>query len=182
MFPASSFIHGMFEYGIHIKRLLPNRNDMVEIREASLRDVEAIVELNKKLADIHAEIDEIYKRGCETSKGFRNHVESLISSENASLLVAEMDGRVAGYMIGLIEKPRPFLKLEKIGRISDAYVDFEYRKKGVGRALLNRLLEWFRSNGVEYITLSVDVRNRAGYSFWRKMGFEDWMVRMIRRV
>ncbi len=85
-------------------------------------------------------------------------------------------------MIGLIEKPRPFLKLEKIGRISNACVDFDYRRKGVGKALLNKLFEWFRSNGVEYITLSVDVRNRDGYSFWRKMGFDDWMVRMIRRV
>ncbi len=84
----------MFEYGIHIKRLLPNRNAMMKIREASLQDVEAIVELNKQLADIHAEIDEIYKKGCETSEGFRNHVESLISSENALVLVAEIDGRM----------------------------------------------------------------------------------------
>ncbi len=156
---------------------------MVTVRKARLEDVDEIARINKQLADMHAEMDEIYKKGAKVEEGFRKHVENLLSSkDDALVVVAEEDGNIIGYMIGVVESARPFLKIKKMGRISDACVGADHRKKGIGEKMFNFLLDWFREKGVEYITLSFDHRNEGARAFWRKMGFEEWMVRVIKRI
>ncbi len=154
----------------------------MRVRKATKNDIESIVMLNKELADMHHNIDRIYKEGQAVATSFKKYLESIIDKENVLVIVAELDDKVVGYMIGVIEQQRPFLNLKKAGRISDAYVDENYRNRGIGKAMFEELKSWFKKNGINFLTLSVDVRNKDGYAFWKKMGFEEWMVRMKMKI
>ncbi|MBU7044269.1 MAG: hypothetical protein HXS47_11815 [Theionarchaea archaeon] len=35
------------------------------------------------------------------------------------------------------------------------------------------MYEWFQKKGISRIQLRVAIGNRAGYSFWKKQGFEE---------
>lgn len=76
--------------------------------------------------------------------------------------VATYEGVVVGFAVGL--------KKEGFNKIGGLYVLPEYQKKGVGGALLNKLLEWF---GVEKdIKLNVAVHNDNAIRFYEMNGFE----------
>jgi len=55
--------------------------------------------------------------------------------------------------------------------VQDLYVEARSRRRGVGRALVAKLLEEARAIGVERIDLEVLSTNEAATGFWRSMGF-----------
>jgi len=46
--------------------------------------------------------------------------------------------------------------------------------------MLNEMLAWFRSLGIDRVELRVASMNTIGYSFGRKHGFADYMYIMYR--
>jgi len=89
-----------------------------------------------------------------------------------------MRGNVIAYFIGAIEKARPFVMPDNIGRISDAYVSEEYRRRGLGKQMLDELVKWFKENGIKHTELSVDSRNKIAIKAWKKFGFCEFMKKM----
>ena len=78
-------------------------------------------------------------------------------------LAAELDGRMAGYLLARL---RPgFCDLGSLA-IAPAY-----RRAGVGRALLAELEQRSKAAGVSEIQLEVRTSNRSGLAFWRQVGF-----------
>lgn len=57
------------------------------------------------------------------------------------------------------------------GMIYHTSVREEYRRQGIGEALVEKLLEAYREIGINKTMLVVFERNKAGNAFWEKMGF-----------
>lgn len=68
------------------------------------------------------------------------------------------------------------------------YVAPSWRNQGVGRILINAVLEYARANNHQTIACMVHERNDGGFAFYRRLGFfeacrlNDGMVVMVRRV
>ncbi len=148
------------------------------VRTATRKDIPEILRLNALLSDFHVRIDPYYKSGEETAGGFKLVLENLFDDEKTNILVADKGNGLAGYFIGMIQPPKPFLRPEKTGRISDAFVEQAFRGRGLGEKMFDRLVEWFKENGIRHIELSVDARNPEGIGAWRKYGFKDFMIKM----
>ena len=146
-----------------------------KIRKATLNDINVIVELHKELVDYHRKIDKYYKPGSKTRKGFRKYLLEIIRKRKIKILVAETDNKIVGYFIGTIEKPRPSVVPKRIGKITDAFVEEKYRRFGIGRAMFNELIQWFKKNKIKHIELRVDSRNEIGIKAWQKLGFKEFM-------
>ena len=86
--------------------------------------------------------------------------------------------KVIGYLIGKIEKPKPYAAPEKIGKVASAFVSEKYRRKGVGKKTVEKLLEWFKENKIKHIELNVDSRNKIGLGAWKKFGFFEFQKKM----
>jgi len=56
----------------------------------------------------------------------------------------------------------------KFACVVDLYVEPEYRKCGVGKALLESVKEWTKSRGLEYLELSVLEENLIGRNFYER--------------
>ncbi len=86
------------------------------------------------------------------------------------LLVAERDGKVAGVARGDLRYG--------LGRISFVYLLPEHRRHGLGSALVRDLLGFFREQGVEHVTLGVDISNEDATAVWRRLGFTEYSREM----
>lgn len=88
----------------------------------------------------------------------------LTANQASILLVAEMDGRLVGY-VGC------WLLVDEV-HISTLAVHPEFRKRGVARRLLISVLQQSVREGAELATLEVRVSNYAAIDLYESFGFE----------
>lgn len=96
------------------------------------------------------------------------------------VLIAEVDGTLAGFIHGFPRVALPVVDLAPTARIGDLHVHEAHRRRGIGRALVNAFVEQTANAGyprIEVGTLTADARAVA---FWRAMGFGDWQVSLVR--
>lgn len=79
-------------------------------------------------------------------------------------LVAEADGRVVGYVIGVI-------RWGETGHILAIAVDPPYQRQRIGSALMAGILDRLRVKGARIIRLEVRKSNRTAQQFYLKLGF-----------
>jgi ribosomal protein S18 acetylase RimI-like enzyme len=152
----------------------------MKVREASMEDIKFIESLSMKLMNYHLQFDEYYRSRHENVDP--SYFERLIKSEDSNLFVAEDNGIIVGYLAGKIEKRAPVFEVDKRGWIDSAYVLKEYRGRGIGKELTERMLEWFKEKGIKCVEVSVDARNQVGYGLWKSLGFKTWQFVMKKRI
>jgi ribosomal-protein-alanine N-acetyltransferase len=82
-----------------------------------------------------------------------------------SFLVAEKSGMVVGYVIARL--------IGRKGHIIAIAVAPEYRRRGIGRALMRSVTQVLKSQGAEELFLEVRASNRAAIRFYEKQGFKQ---------
>ena len=97
-------------------------------------------------------------------------------------VVAEVDGRVAGFMLGDV-RGGEFGIEEPSGWIEVIGVDPDYAGRGVGRALAEAILERFRERGVRAVRTVVDVSMPDIEKFFVSRGFTpDTLRPFVKRL
>lgn len=81
-------------------------------------------------------------------------------------LVAEVQGRIVGYIIGVI-------RWGLTGHILAIAVDPPYRMRAVGTALMTNILDRLRTKGAKQVRLEVRKSNMAARRFYLKIGFVE---------
>jgi ribosomal protein S18 acetylase RimI-like enzyme len=86
------------------------------------------------------------------------------------VLVAEVDGRLGGYV--RLGRVFPIPANDHVLQISGIAVDPAVRRRGVGRLLLDAAIGEARSRGARRLTLRVLAHNEAAVGLYRSAGFE----------
>ena len=81
-------------------------------------------------------------------------------------LVAEIQGRIVGYVIGVI-------RWGLTGHILAIAVDPPYRMRAVGTALMTNILDRLCMKGAKQVRLEVRKSNMAARRFYLKLGFVE---------
>jgi len=96
-------------------------------------------------------------------------IEQLLRNESSGiLLVAHENMKVIGVAVAT---SLPSTESGSMLIVQDLYVEPRSRRRGIGRALIAKLLEEARAIGVERIDLEILSTNEAATGFWRSMGF-----------
>jgi len=61
-----------------------------------------------------------------------------------------------------------------LGHISLVYLKPEARGKGGGKELVRELVTGFRGEGLEHVSLNVELPNDEALAYWRRLGFTDY--------
>jgi len=83
------------------------------------------------------------------------------------------DGKLAGFLEASI---RPFVEdceTDNVGYLEGWFVDTEYRKRGIGRALVTAAEEWARSKGATEMASDAEIGNDPSLSAHLKLGYEE---------
>ena len=91
-------------------------------------------------------------------------------------LVAEVDGKVAGFMLGEVRSGEFGLE-EPTGWIEVLGVDPAQRGKALGRRMAESIVEYFRSQGAHSVRTLVDEEREDIRSFFHSLGFEPSTLR-----
>ncbi|KYD26132.1 MULTISPECIES: GNAT family N-acetyltransferase [Bacillaceae] len=99
----------------------------------------------------------------------RSQIEAMQNEENSTILVAEADGKLVGYLVarGGSARRNKHTVYIVIGVLAS------YRGKGIGTMLFAELERWARTKGIHRLELTVVVNNQRAVSLYRKMGFEQ---------
>ena len=135
----------------------------VTVRAATAADVEAICRIhNQGISDRVATLDTTQRTGDDTSKWL------LERGPRHPVLVADLDGAVVGWASLNQFNPRP-----AYNHVADfsVYVERGMRGKGIGRELLEALIERARAIGFHKMVLAAMAFNDAGLGLYRRAGF-----------
>jgi ribosomal protein S18 acetylase RimI-like enzyme len=95
------------------------------------------------------------------------HVDEDCAVNPSGVFVAEEDGRVVGYISTRID-----IDSGK-GRIPNLAVDKSVRGQGIGRALIDHALEYFREQGMAFAMIETMVNNPVGQHLYPSCGFVE---------
>lgn len=91
-------------------------------------------------------------------------LRQLHSTNPDGFLVAEADGKILGYVIGII-------RWGKTGHILSIAVDPSHRRQGIGSALMASIMARLRAKGARVIRLEVRKSNLGAQQFYLNLGF-----------
>jgi GNAT superfamily N-acetyltransferase len=142
------------------------------LRTACQTDLEAIAGLWLVMMDDHCRFDARFAVSAASQDFFLINMRSLLHSFDHCIVVAEAGtGEIAAYGLGsIVDNPAMYI-LPRYGFLVEMMVDPRWRRRGLGTALWQRLVLWFRSHGIQTVQLNVSVSNETGQAFWRSLGF-----------
>jgi ribosomal protein S18 acetylase RimI-like enzyme len=110
---------------------------------------------------------------CEENRNYwLELVYKLLAENREALIVAEENNKIVGYLLYKLDASYPFKVKEKWAYISDLYVLPEYRRRGIGNALINQMEEIVKKSGIYKVRLLVWGENTNALEFYKKLGFK----------
>ena len=137
-----------------------------------------LLALWRELVQSEAAIDSRAGVQPQGGEAFRRNLPLWMERDDAQVLVAEANGRVLGYAIGLIQENVPVFSLARYGQLSDIYVAKPWRGRGVAMDLYGTVENWFRTQGVSVVQANVLHGDAASQRVLRGLGFEDYMLHL----
>lgn len=107
-----------------------------------------------------------------------------VGSSNGKLLIAEIEGVVAGYVAIAIEDGKdssPCIKMKRMGYVPDFVVLRKYQKQGIGKKLLTSAEQYIKSKDCEYVSLDVTTGNSA-FDFYKKHGYKEYSTNLKKKI
>lgn len=101
----------------------------------------------------------------------RKNIEGLQNQANYVFFLAYYNGSLAGLANCFINFST--FKAKQLINIHDFAVDVKFRRKGIGEAMMNRIVDYCNTNDMCKITLEVRHDNLGAQNLYRKMGFVE---------
>lgn len=96
------------------------------------------------------------------------------------------DDKAIGLIMGTIAKYDEYDYLDytcpKEGEITELIVTKKVRSSGIGQTLMNKMEEYFKNIGCEYIKVDVFGYNDNGLNFYKKNGYHTRMEIMMKKI
>jgi GNAT superfamily N-acetyltransferase len=104
---------------------------------------------------------------------------ALVEDRGALVLAGTIDDAVVGYAVAVTEVLRTG---DRLGIVTDVYVEPEAREVGVGEALLDRVVAWCEEAGCIGIDALALPGNRQTKNFFESFGFTARAIVVHRRL
>jgi ribosomal protein S18 acetylase RimI-like enzyme len=113
-------------------------------------------------------------------------IEKHIEKNEGVMILAEADGQLIGYGIGHLREEAETDHLEfhptRTGYIPDVFVLNTYRNQGIGKEIIIRIEQYFRGQHYDFVELSVLVKNSLAHDLYIKLGYQDFLIEMQKRL
>ena len=153
---------------------------IIEYEEKYLENVkDLLVELEEYIVSIDKDnLDRVHE-------DYRDKMALIDLKDNKCFLAIE-DTKAIGLIMGKLteydENDYLDYKCPKRGEITELIVTKNTRSKGVGKALINKMEEYFKSLGYEYIIVDIFAYNDNGINFYNKNGYHSRMITSIKKI
>lgn len=156
----------------------------MKILKAGAEDAAEIARLNdavqKMHADHHPDVFKYPTDASEIEKFFHN----LLTADSNVIFIAVDSGRRIGYVWCTIEwkQENPFKYGQDRIYIHQIAVDAAYRRKGVGRRIIQAVEGLAKENNINSIVLDSWEFNQEAQTFFEHLGFSGYNINMWRQM
>ena len=150
------------------------------IRPATPDDLEPLGRLGAALMRTHYGFDprRFLSPGDDPEDGYAWFLGTQLREQDATVIVAEEDGQVIGYVWAGLE-PLSWKELRgPAGFIHDLVVDEQARSRGIARDLLAAAIAWLRDRGAPRAMLWTAAQNTRAQRVFDAAGFRQTMIEM----
>ena len=158
---------------------------IIEYNESYLEDVrDLLVELEEYIVAIDKdELDHVHPE-------YRCKMAILdleeVNENNGKCFLAIEDDKAVGLIMGTIPGYDEFdyldYKCPKRGEITELVVSSKVRSKGIGNLLMEKMENYFKENGCEYVLVDVFAYNENAIKFYDKHGYHARMHVDIKKL
>jgi len=155
---------------------------MVKIRPARPEDYEALCEIIDEVDALHREhLPHIFQKPAGPVRE-RDYLLGLMADDEAGLFVAELEGRLVGFVDVIVRDtvPLPLLVPRRVAIVDNLAVQAGHRRSGIGQALMETAQEWAAARGATSIELNVYAFNQAAIAFYQRLGYQTHSFRLRR--
>lgn len=159
--------------------------EIIEYDDKYLEDVrDLLVELEEYILTIDKDkLDQIHPE-------YRDKMALLdleeVKNNNGKCYLAILNDKAVGLIMGTIPKYDEYdyldYKCPKRGEIIELVVTKNIRSKGIGKLLMKKMEDYFKSVGCEYILVDVFAYNDNAINFYNKNGYHPRMYIDIKKI
>jgi diamine N-acetyltransferase len=152
------------------------------IRQATRADVDAVLPLLDDVDALHRSEMPWLFRPIEIANRAASLDDYFTKPDHALFVAIASDGAMAGMLYLFLRQPAraPIVRPTVIAELDCLAVAAEFRRKGVGRLLVEAALQWARAAGATRTELGVYEFNEAARAFWESVGFQTLSRRLVR--
>lgn len=133
-----------------------------------------------ELQDFERGLEPALPRGEEMADRYLGYVLGRCAGASGRIFLAEEDGAVVGF-VGVLARVVPEPDEEQAyAYVSDLVVLPAYRRRGIGRALLERAEAYARREGARTLRVGVLAKNEAAGRLYRSIGFSDYTIQLTK--
>ena len=130
----------------------------VTVRVATVSDADAIAQLTAQL-------------GYEVAlAAVSARLSRILPREDQRLLVAELDGRLVGWLHAIISE---YVEAEACVVIGGLVVDRGHRRMGIGSLLMEQAEQWAKERGCPIVRLRSSSVRTAAHRFYEELGYTN---------
>lgn len=158
------------------------------IRENIDSDREEILLCVSKLQQHIVDIDPLHRNIIPEgySETYTDKLFKAVAEKEGKIYIAEINGKIAGFIAGSISPEAPGGTLEviptKTAWVRDLYVHEQFRYQGIGKMLMTTLEDYFRSKECKVILLNIFAPNEDSHRFYVDQGYSDRDITMIKEL
>jgi len=160
----------------------------VTIRQATRDDTEALRALYDEFHAFHVRGVPGHLRlpglGEADADEFDRGIESIVESDEATLLVAESGDRLVGLAELYLDPPResPFVVPRRTAKLQSLLVTEDLRGTGLGRALVEAGERWATARGADEITAKTWEFSEGPLVFYESLGYRTLSRELVKAL
>lgn len=154
------------------------------VRPARAADLPAIGRLATMLVEVHHAFDpqRFLRPTPRTAAGYAAYIGAQLEAPEATILVAQRNGAVVGYLYAAVEGVDWISLRGPAGIVHDVAVDPGHRGHGIGRLLMEAALAELAARGAPRVLLSTAEGNTGAQRLFAELGFRRTMIEMTREI
>lgn len=149
-------------------------SDLPVIRRATVEDMPVLRQFEQGVVEAERPFTPRMHAGEQSYYDF----DWLLTSPDAYLAVAELNGELIGSGYARINASKPYLNHTHEAYLGFMYVVPAYRGKGVNALIINSLKKWAFTRHITELRLEVYSHNAPAIKAYEKFGFKPYLLQM----
>lgn len=145
------------------------------LRPARADEIPALRELDRALfvydRNYDPTLDPTWPDGEEAAGWYADRV-----SGDGLFLVAEVEGKLAGYLIAQDTEPESYREPMKVAEMEAFFIAEGHRGGGLGAAMVAEFEVWAKARGCVRTMVVVSAANAGAIRFYERQGMQKWDV------
>lgn len=156
----------------------------ISIREFLPDDVEVLRQCVVELQEFERELVNHRLPGEAIADRYIESLTRRIKDKTGMIFLAEIESRPVGFICVFLSErlDEELNEPVELAYISDIVVNKNFRRHGVGDALVKRAESFAADNRASYISTHVLANNESGRNLYGKAGFNEYEIFMLKKI